>query len=104
MFTQFSRSHLTELRARSTTYIYPNFNNLSRRHDFVSPDGTAPALERASSGREPARLGAFTQNAVEGRTGPTTQSLRRLPQMKWTKPEAEVVAVTLEVTAYVATL
>ena len=24
--------------------------------------------------------------------------------MKWTKPEAEVVAVTLEVTAYVATL
>ena len=25
-------------------------------------------------------------------------------QMKWTKPEAEVVAVTMEVTAYVATL
>ena len=24
--------------------------------------------------------------------------------MKWTKPEAEVVAVTMEVTAYVATL
>jgi coenzyme PQQ precursor peptide PqqA len=31
-----------------------------------------------------------------------------LPQedatMKWTKPEAEVIAVTMEVTAYVATL
>jgi coenzyme PQQ precursor peptide PqqA len=26
------------------------------------------------------------------------------PIMKWTKPEAEVVAVTMEVTAYVATL
>jgi len=24
--------------------------------------------------------------------------------MKWTKPEAEVIAVTMEVTAYVATL
>jgi coenzyme PQQ precursor peptide PqqA len=24
--------------------------------------------------------------------------------MKWTKPEAEIVAVTMEVTAYVATL
>jgi hypothetical protein len=30
---------------------------------------------------------------------PTERSL-----MKWTKPEAEVVAVTMEVTAYVATL
>lgn len=29
---------------------------------------------------------------------------RRFPQMQWTKPEAEVVAVTMEVTAYVATL
>jgi coenzyme PQQ precursor peptide PqqA len=26
------------------------------------------------------------------------------PAMTWTKPEAEVVAVTMEVTAYVATL
>jgi coenzyme PQQ precursor peptide PqqA len=25
-------------------------------------------------------------------------------EMRWTKPEAEVVAVTMEVTAYVATL
>jgi coenzyme PQQ precursor peptide PqqA len=34
------------------------------------------------------------------RRTPTTGGL----QMKWTKPEAEVVAVTMEVTAYVATL
>jgi hypothetical protein len=33
---------------------------------------------------------------------PTTHSLE--DAMKWTKPEAEVVAVTMEVTAYVATL
>jgi coenzyme PQQ precursor peptide PqqA len=32
-----------------------------------------------------------------------TISNRRF-QMRWTKPEAEVVAVTMEVTAYVATL
>jgi hypothetical protein len=30
--------------------------------------------------------------------------LLRSKQMSWTKPEAEVVAVTMEVTAYVATL
>jgi hypothetical protein len=37
----------------------------------------------------------------------TTRSITNLPKrslMKWTKPEAEVVAVTMEVTAYVATL
>ena len=34
--------------------------------------------------------------------GPTTQDRR--VAMTWTKPEAEVVAVTMEVTAYVATL
>ena len=37
----------------------------------------------------------------EGREAHTHS--RRM-QMKWTKPEAEVVAVTMEVTAYVATL
>ena len=37
-----------------------------------------------------------------GPTGPT-YSIRRV-LMTWTKPEAEVVAVTMEVTAYVATL
>jgi coenzyme PQQ precursor peptide PqqA len=31
-------------------------------------------------------------------------TLREDSIMKWTKPEAEVVAVTMEVTAYVATL
>ena len=40
-----------------------------------------------------------------GPTGPaySLSHLRRIT-MKWTKPEAEVVAVTMEVTAYVATL
>jgi len=32
------------------------------------------------------------------------QQLWRVETMSWTKPEAEVVAVTMEVTAYVATL
>jgi coenzyme PQQ precursor peptide PqqA len=32
----------------------------------------------------------------------TTNSLEA--PMRWTKPEAEIVAVTMEVTAYVATL
>jgi coenzyme PQQ precursor peptide PqqA len=32
------------------------------------------------------------------------QPLSEDEHMKWTKPEAEIVAVTMEVTAYVATL
>jgi hypothetical protein len=39
---------------------------------------------------------------TRGRPGPTHHTTEEL--MKWTKPEAEVVAVTMEVTAYVATL
>jgi hypothetical protein len=38
-----------------------------------------------------------------GPVRPSSSHLRRIT-MKWTKPEAEVVAVTMEVTAYVATL
>ena len=41
-------------------------------------------------------------NLFPGPQGPPTQLRRVL--MTWTKPEAEVVAVTMEVTAYVATL
>jgi coenzyme PQQ precursor peptide PqqA len=37
-----------------------------------------------------------------GSVGPTT-TIAEEPTM-WTKPEAEIVAVTMEVTAYVATL
>ena len=37
-----------------------------------------------------------------GPVRPSSSHLRRIT-MKWTKPEAEVVAVTMEVTAYVAT-
>jgi hypothetical protein len=34
----------------------------------------------------------------------SSQSNRGAQNMTWTKPQAEVVAVTMEVTAYVATL
>jgi hypothetical protein len=44
----------------------------------------------------------IAQSSLPGPTGPTN-SIRRV-LMTWTKPEAEVVAVTMEVTAYVATL
>jgi coenzyme PQQ precursor peptide PqqA len=36
--------------------------------------------------------------------GPTNQLSAKDHTMSWTKPEAEIVAVTMEVTAYVATL
>jgi hypothetical protein len=63
--------------------------------------GTPSAYSEASSGGRDARLGEFTHHTV--RAGwPAIQSGGC--QMKWTKPEAEVVAVTMEVTAYVATL
>jgi coenzyme PQQ precursor peptide PqqA len=38
-----------------------------------------------------------------GHQGPDIKP-REDETMKWTKPEAEIVAVTMEVTAYVATL
>ena len=60
--------------------------------------GTPPALERASSGPPTIRLGGNTQSSVRSTT------LSEDENMKWTKPEAEIVAVTMEVTAYVATL
>jgi hypothetical protein len=50
-----------------------------------------------SSGPAAARLGEITQVDYS-----LTYYLERT--MSWTKPEAEVVAVTMEVTAYVATL
>jgi hypothetical protein len=46
-------------------------------------------------------MGDFTHHTVRAKW-PAIQSGEC--QMKWTKPEAEVVAVTMEVTAYVATL
>jgi hypothetical protein len=47
-------------------------------------------------------LGGFTHIRIEA----TVPEARHHGDstMKWTKPEAEVVAVTMEVTAYVATL
>jgi hypothetical protein len=65
--------------------------------------GTAPASRRVSSGPTAIRLGDLTHCVNQGRVGPPLNS-REGRLMKWTKPEAEVVAVTMEVTAYVATL
>ena len=62
------------------------------------PSGTTIALLPSSSGPATARLGEITQYRCRLTYYPLEQ------QMTWTKPEAEVVAVTMEVTAYVATL
>ena len=70
-------------------------------YDFVSWSARGLHNREASSGGRRARLGELTQ-PLSGPSRPAT-SIRRV-QMKWTKPEAEVVAVTMEVTAYVATL
>jgi hypothetical protein len=51
-------------------------------------------------GFERARLGVCTQRC----SGPSARQSQQEIHMTWTKPEAEVVAVTMEVTAYVATL
>ncbi|HEX2250536.1 MAG TPA: pyrroloquinoline quinone precursor peptide PqqA [Gemmatimonadales bacterium] len=51
-----------------------------------------------SSGLARARLGETTQTADR------SSYLEWSVTMSWTKPEAEIVAVTMEVTAYVATL
>jgi hypothetical protein len=48
-------------------------------------------------------LGGITHSTIAGPTRPTHHTTEE-KIMKWTKPEAEVVAVTMEVTAYVATL
>ncbi len=50
-----------------------------------------------------------TVGSTTARLGETTQTslfsyLEWSQAMSWTKPEAEIVAVTMEVTAYVATL
>jgi hypothetical protein len=53
--------------------------------------------------RVPQRSGWVFPPTATGPVRPGSSHLRRIT-MKWTKPEAEVVAVTMEVTAYVATL
>lgn len=60
----------------------------------------ASALRRAWSGHIPVRLGENTH--LNDRVIYNQTAERRI--MTWTKPQAEVVAVTMEVTAYVATL
>jgi len=54
-----------------------------------------------SSGSRLARLGEIPHIV---RACQAHHLLQEETPMKWTKPEAEVVAVTMEVTAYVATL
>jgi len=65
---------------------------------LLGPSGTTDALLIPSSGPATARLGEITQYRCRLTHYPLEQ------EMTWTKPEAEVVAVTMEVTAYVATL
>jgi hypothetical protein len=61
--------------------------------------GTSPALSPVSSGHSKTRVGESTQVGFQQQRYHTPERT-----MTWTKPEAEVVAVTMEVTAYVATL
>jgi hypothetical protein len=56
-----------------------------------------PCLSTAVVESATARLGEITQMKY-------CLLIYRSVDMTWTKPEAEVVAVTMEVTAYVATL
>lgn len=76
-------------------------NDLPPKDTFVSR--TACRLHYQGRRRaEQVRLGVAAHLPFPGPTGPTNT----IPEgaMTWTKPEAEVVAVTMEVTAYVATL
>lgn len=61
--------------------------------------GMAPASQRGVVGYISSRLGESTHSHERDTYN---QILERT--MSWTKPQAEVVAVTMEVTAYVATL
>lgn len=58
-------------------------------------------IEEGVVGYRMARLGESTHLFV---SGPRPAYQTPEDAMTWTKPEAEVVAVTMEVTAYVATL
>ena len=74
-------------------------NHLSAKDRFVSL--VAWRLHKRGR-RRAAGSGWAMPKCCSGSSGPTN-SIRRV-LMTWTKPEAEVVAVTMEVTAYVATL
>jgi hypothetical protein len=62
----------------------------------------AVCITEGGVGPKEVRLGVATHLPFAGPTGPTNTISEGA--MTWTKPEAEVVAVTMEVTAYVATL
>jgi len=64
--------------------------------------GTRSAYRGVSSGSKHGPTG-WNDPTLSGPIGPAKPTTSEV-QMRWTKPEAEVVAVTMEVTAYVATL
>jgi coenzyme PQQ precursor peptide PqqA len=64
--------------------------------------GTSAAFYEAPSARSRVGLGERTHTATgSGPAGPGAPAFGG-EQMTWTKPEIEVVEVTMEVTAYVA--
>ena len=66
-------------------------------------NGTTPAKVRAAPGMHSPGGWQHPTNFEAGRV--QAQSPQHTgATMRWTKPEAEIVAVTMEVTAYVATL
>jgi hypothetical protein len=78
----------------------------NKLNNWVAPEPVwhARCLTKGVVGRMGRSAGLYNPTSVI--SGP--QSARHITpwrfRMRWTKPEAEVVAVTMEVTAYVATL
>ena len=62
----------------------------------------AVCITEVGVGPQKVRLGVRTQSAFQG--SHRAHHFNPEGAMTWTKPEAEIVAVTMEVTAYVATL
>ncbi len=71
-------------------------------HTTIRDSRHDPCVTKGIAESSSTWLGVTTQ-CGSGRDGPVHQP-QEDPAMKWTKPEAEVIAVTMEVTAYVATL
>ena len=59
---------------------------------------------RLSGRRRVIQRSGWVVTPNDSRAAPAPLQTPEESTMKWTKPEAEVVAVTMEVTAYVATL
>lgn len=61
-------------------------------------------VTQVTGARAPVCLRCLAVIPILRMEAPNDDSLSEVDAMRWTKPKAEVVAVTLEVTAYVATL